>query len=48
MYNDLRNSMDSYDMVSKHGPASWAPELMSLGALNNGLAALSTIPPYGK
>jgi hypothetical protein len=48
MFNDLRNAMDSEEMVSRYGPANWAPELMTLGALNNRLAALSTIPPYGK
>lgn len=48
MYNDLRNAMDSNEMVSKFGPANWGPELMTLGMLNNNLAALSTIPPYGE
>ena len=48
MYNDLYNAMDSHEMVSKHGPANWGPELMTMGALNNELAALSTIPAYGE
>lgn len=48
MYNDVRNAMDSNEMVSKFGPVNWGPELMTLGALNGNLAALSMIPPYGR
>lgn len=46
MYNDLANTIDSEEMVSRYGPTAWGRELFTLGMLNNRLGALSAVPPY--
>lgn len=39
MYNDLANTIDSEEMVSRYGPTAWGRELFTLGMLNNRLGA---------
>lgn len=48
MYNDVSNTLDAEEMVSSYGPASYAGELGLMSHLNNRLAMLSSLPPYGE
>lgn len=48
MYNDVSNTLDAEEMVSGYGPASYAGELGLMSHLNNRLAMLSSLPPYGE
>ena len=48
MYNDMSNTLDAEEMVSGYGPASYAGELGLMSHLNNRLAMLSSLTPYGE
>lgn len=46
VYNDVANAMQSEDMLTRHGPASYGRELFTLGAMNGRIGALSSVPGY--